>query len=372
MSAAVRPLSVLFLNPMGPGEWGGVERWFFDLACGLRDRGHVATAAGRPDSEWSQRADDAGMAVCRVPLRSDFSFPQARTLSRFMRQHGVDVVVTKLHRGIRAGGFAARFAGRPPVVAIMGLVETKRGLHYRMTYRLFLDRVITLSEAMRAEIAARGGLDPDHVAILPQGIRTEAFRVPPGTREAARAALGIAADVPVALGIGRLHTQKRFDLLLTAFAQVVRDLPTARLLIVGEGRLRGDIEAHRAHLGLERQATLLGFRRDIPELMAAADVLVLSSDDEGVPVVALEAMAAGRPVVSTRVGSIEAAVVEGRTGLLVPRGDTAALAVALRSVLAAPDRGASMGAAGRVRAVERFGLERCIADTERYLLSLRR
>jgi len=365
-------MSLLVLDPVGGEGWGGVERWLWDVSTGLRDRGHLVTMAGRPGSAFTRRAEEGDFPVCEVPLRGDFHLRQTWRLARFMRLHGVDVVATKLHRGMRVAGFAGLLAGRPPVVAFMGLVETRAGLRYRLTYDLFLDRVVTLSETMRAQIAAIGRLDPARVAIIPQGIRTEVFAVPPGTREAARAELGLAPNAPVALGIGRLHLQKRFDLLLAAFAEVVRELPDARLVIAGEGRLRADIERHRTRLGLEASVSLLGFRRDAPRLMAAADVLVMSSDDEGIPVVALEAMAAGRPVVATRVGSMEAAVVDGTTGLVVEKGDVKGLANAMRTVLGAPDRGAAMGAAGRERAVARFHVERCLAETERFLLSLRR
>jgi glycosyltransferase involved in cell wall biosynthesis len=363
-------MSLLLLDPVGGDGWGGVERWMTDLGRGLVARGHRVCAAGKPDSIWTRRAAEAGFPACAVPLRSDFGPRQAMTLARFMRREGVDVVATKLHRGIRAAGFAARFAGRPPVVAIMGLVETSPKLRHRWTYRLFLDRVITLTEQMAAQIAEVGGFDRSRVAVIPQGIRVEAFDVPPGTREAARAELGLEPNAPVAVGIGRLHEQKRYDLMLDAFSRVVADAPSARLLIVGTGALEESIRAARRRLGLDERVHLLGFRSDVPRILAAADVLVMSSDDEGVPVVALEAMAAGRPVVATRVGSMEAAVEQGRTGVLVARGDPAALADALRAVLLSRDRGAAMGAAARARVVERFRVEQCVADTERFLLSI--
>jgi glycosyltransferase involved in cell wall biosynthesis len=365
-------MSVLFLDPVGGDGWGGVERWMIDLGRGLVARGHRVCAAGKPDSVWTRRAEGAGFPTCAVALRSDFAPEQTRTLARFMRGHGVDVVATKLHRGIRAAGFAARFAGRPPVVAIMGLVETTRGLRYRLTYRMFLDRVITLTDEMAAEIADRGGFDRSRVAVVPQGIRVEAFDVPAGTRAAVRAELGVDADAPVAVGIGRLHEQKRYDLMLDAFARVVAAAPSARLWIVGTGSLEDEIVAERARRGLDAHVKLLGFRADVPRILAAADVLVMSSDDEGVPVVALEAMAAGRPVVATRVGSIDAAVAPGVTGVLVEKGDPAALADAMRSVLLSKDRGSAMGSAARARVVERFRIEKCVADTEKFLLSIRR
>ncbi len=349
-----------------------MERWFLDLAEGLRARGHAVAAAGRPGGPWVRRCAEAGFATCELPLRSDFGPSQTRRLARFLRAHRVDVIATKLHRGIRTAGFASIFAGRPAVVAFMGLVETRPGLRYRWTYRHLLDRVVTLSEPMRREIAEIGGIDPAKVEIVPQGIRVGAFDVPAGTRERVRAALDVAEDAPVAVAIGRMQPQKRFDRLLDAWAVVVRELPRARLWIVGEGPLSGTVERRRAELGLGGSVALLGFRRDVADVFAGADCLAMSSDDEGIPVVAMEAMAAGRPVVSTDVGSIAAAVEDGRTGLLVPREEVAGLAAALVRVLGDPAAARAMGAAGRAKAVERFGIDRCVEDTERLFLSLTR
>jgi glycosyltransferase involved in cell wall biosynthesis len=365
-------MSVLFLDPVGGDGWGGVETWLMDVALGLAARGHDVCAAGRPGSMWTKRAGEAGFPVLEIAMRSDFAPGQAAALSRYMRERKVDVVATKLDRGIRIAGFAARFAGRPPVVAFMGLVETTPGLRHRLTYRMFLDRVVTLTDRMATEIASRGGFDRSRVAVIPQGIRVDDYLPEPGAREAVRAELGIDAAAPVAIGIGRLHRQKRFDVMLDAFARVAAAAPSARLLIAGTGSLEGEIAAERARRGLEANVLMLGFRRDTRRLLAAADVLVMSSDDEGVPVVALEAMAAGRPVVATRVGSMDAAVESGRTGVLVEKGDPAALGEAIRSVLLAPDRGAAMGAAARAHVVERFRVEKCVVDTERLFQSIRR
>lgn len=362
-------ISLLVLNPVGSDGWGGVERWLADLAVGMRERGHRVSIVGRPGSLWTRRARDAGFPLCEVPLRADFHLGQARKLSRFMSKEGVEVVATKLHRGIRAAGFASKFAGNPPVVAFMGLVETRPGLRYRLTYELFLDRIVTLSDAMRNEIAVEGAVDPSRIEIIPQGIRMQRFEAPAGTRETVRAELGVAGDAPVALAVGRLHLQKRFDHLLDTWQDVVAKLPEARLFIAGEGRLLGEIEARRRSLGLEGSVTMLGFRADVPNLLAAADCLVMSSDDEGVPVVALEAMAAGRAVVATEVGSIAAAVETGHTGLLVPRQNRAALGSALTSVLGDPQLCREMGRRGRARVVDRFQLEHCLDETERFLVA---
>jgi glycosyltransferase involved in cell wall biosynthesis len=362
---------MLIVNPMGADGWGGVERWFMDVALGLRERGHHITSAGRPDSVWLQRSRDVGFPSLEVPMRSDFHLGRARRLAAFMQEHRVDVVATKLHRGIRVSGLAARLAGRPPVVAFMGLVESKPGLKYRMTYRLFMDAVVTLSRRMREQIIDAGSLDPGTVRAIPYGVVPEKYVAPAGKREQTRAELGLPADAPVALAIGRLNDQKRFDLLLECFAEVRKDVPDAHLVIAGTGKLQPRLTDQRDRLGLQDCAHLVGFRRDVPGLLAAADTLVMSSDDEGLPMVVLESMAAARPAVTTTVGSIDEQIVEGETGYMVARRDMAALRERLSHMLGDLDRARAMGEAARRRVEEHFPLDLCVRRTEAYLSELR-
>lgn len=365
------PLSVLMVNPMGSDGWGGVERWLMDVALGLRERGHRVSSAGRPGSLWLQRCEDAQLPCLPVPLRADFHLGQARKLSRFMLEHGVDVVATKLHRGIRAAGFAAKLAGAPPVVAFMGLVETRPGLRYRLTYELFLDGVVTLSQRMREEIIGKGALDPAGVHAIPYGVRPERYESPPERRAQVRAELGLPLDAPVALAIGRLNDQKRFDLLLDCFREVRREVPDAHLVIAGTGKLQARLTDQRDRLGLQSCAHLVGFRRDVSALLAASDALVMSSDDEGLPMVVLEAMAASRAVVATAVGSIDEQVVEGVTGFLVPRRDVPALRLRVVDVLRDRELAVRMGQAARERVLREFPLSLCVQRTEECLTALR-
>ncbi len=366
------PLSLLVVNPMGGEGWGGVERWLVDLCRGLRERGHAVTMAGRPDSAWILRTAESGFDTITVPLRSDFHLGQARKLSQAIKERGIDVIATKLHRGIRASGFAAKFAGSPPVVAFMGLVEAKPGLRYRMTYDMFLDGVVTLTEDMRQKIVAAGALDADTVRAIPYGVIVDDYRVPDGTGAAVRDELGLPADAPVALAIGRLNEQKRYDLLLEAFCEVRKRLPKARLVIAGTGSLMQALVAKRDGLGLGGAADLIGFRRDVAQLLAAADTMVMSSDIEGLPMVILEAMASARPVVATTVGSIAEQVVPGETGELLPRRDVPALTDALTRMLSDRGRAAAMGQAARRRVEQIYPLDLCVRRTEAYLASLRR
>jgi len=353
---------------MGADGWGGVERWFLDTAEGLRARGHRVLSAGRPGSLWVERSRKAGFETRETPLHGDFPWREARALARWMRGERVDLLATKLHRGIRAGGLAARLAGGVPVVAFMGLVEVRRGWRFALTYRLFLDRILTLAPGMRREILEIGRFPPEMVEAIPYGVVPSAYETPPEVAARARAGLGALPGETLLVAAGRLHEQKRFDVLLEAFRSVLRGAPAARLAIVGTGKLRGALEEQARALEVAGRVTFAGFRTDMPAVLAAADLFVMSSDDEGLPMVVLEAMASGLPVVATEVGALRDLVEEGVHGRLVPPRDPGALAAAVAAMLRDRERLRAMGAAARERIREQYPLERCLDRTEAFLL----
>ena len=361
-------MTVMILNPMGTDGWGGAERWFMDAALGLRARGHRVLSVGRPGSAWSLRCVEAGIPTRTTEMRGDLPFNEARAVAFWAREERVDVLLTKLHKGIRISGLAAKFLKRVPVVAFMGLVEVKRGLRYRLTYALFLDRVLTLTPRMKQGILAVGGVPGERIGVVASGVDPAAYEVPAPLREEARLSLGASPGEPLVVAMGRLHEQKRMDLLLDAFARVLPRVPAARLAVVGIGSLREELEAKARALGVAGRVSFPGFRADIAPVLAAGDLFALSSDDEGLPYVVLEAMAAGRAVAATEVGSVGDLVVNGVTGRLVPRGDAPALAAAMAGLLLDDAARARMGAAGRERARTVFPLERSIAGTEEFLL----
>jgi glycosyltransferase involved in cell wall biosynthesis len=171
-------------------------------------------------------------------------------------------------------------------------------------------------------------------------------------------------DVPLVGSVGRLHPQKDFATLLAAIAQVRKRIPTVRLLLVGDGELRDELESQSRSLGLSEIVTFAGSRTDVPEILAAVDVFTLSSLWEGMSNAALEAMAAGLPVVATAVGGTPEVVVDEVTGLLVPPHDPTSLAGALTTLLREPALRRRMGQAGRERVQEQFSVERMVCRTE--------
>ena len=195
---------------------------------------------------------------------------------------------------------------------------------------LFCHRVVAISEEIGTMLRDEIGVAASKIEVVRAGINLAIFNAADeNVRAQARRDLLLDERDQVIVIIARLSPEKNHKLLLQAFCDVAHRLSRAKLLIVGEGTEQNVIEKEIERLGLCEQVHMLGVRRDVPRILAASDVFVLASDREGLPIAALEAMAAGKPVVATRVGDLASIVQDGTTGYLVPPGDAAALATAL-------------------------------------------
>jgi L-malate glycosyltransferase len=254
-------------------------------------------------------------------------------------------------------GAVGRWLGRRTLPVLF----TEHGRHFpdvprrrRMVANRFLlgrcDRVVGVGQAVRRALIENEGIAADRVGVVYNGIPLERFEEPPGTRAAVRAELGIEPDVFVAILVGRLDYLKDHATAIRAWHEVARERPDAVLLLVGEGPERAGIEAEIQSLGLGNRVRLLGLRTDVPRLLAAADVGLLTSISEGIPLTLIEAMATGLPVVSTDVGGVREIVVEDETGLLAPAGNHEELARHLIALASDPDRRTALGRQGKKRA----------------------
>lgn len=259
-------------------------------------------------------------------------------LWRLMRRLRAAIVHTHTSKAGFVGRLAARLAGVPAVIHQphghifygyydAGLTTLYIGLE-RLAAR-WTDRIITLTERGTEEHLARGIGRRAQYRTVPSGVSTAALRAAAPPRSVARARLGIPAAAFVVLGLGRLVPVKGFDVLVAALPTLAAAVPSARLVLVGEGPERGALEAQATALGVRARLSVLGATPDVAACLAAADVLAAPSRNEGMGRVLVEAMALGLPVVGAEVGGIPAVVADGETGRLVPPGDAAALAEAL-------------------------------------------
>jgi glycosyltransferase involved in cell wall biosynthesis len=176
--------------------------------------------------------------------------------------------------------------------------------------------------------------------------------------------LGWAGRGPLVIAVGRLEPEKRYDLLVRAIGSLLARFPSMRCLLVGDGRCRAELAALADSLDIAHAVKLAGARDDVPDLLGAADTFVLSSSREGLPVSLLEAMAAGKAIVSTAVGGIPETIRDRENGLLVPPEDVGALAGAIGAIAADPSLGAALGRAARADAARDYAIERVVGRIE--------
>jgi glycosyltransferase involved in cell wall biosynthesis len=231
---------------------------------------------------------------------------------------------------------------------------------YRLTNGL-VDQMTIVSEAAAERYVAEGIVPRTLLRVVPNGVDSERFRVVPGdVRERLRRSMAL-EGMFVWIAVGRFETPKDYPTMLRAFARVRKQHPEAVLVLVGQGTLQGDTEALARELNLTDRVRFLGGRADVPELMSAADGYVMSSAWEGMPVVLLEAGAAGLPVVASAVGGNKEVVREQESGFLVPPANPDALAQAMLRLSTMPEnQRRAMGEQGRQHVRSHYGLGRMV------------
>lgn len=348
--------------------WGGGEEWMLSAATGLASRSHDVTLLGRPRSAIVKRARAAGLSVVETPFCCDADALSFLRTLRLCRKRDVQAVVLNMDRVLRVAGTAARVAGVRVVLPRRGSeFPLKRGPLYRWSYRRIATGVIVNSLATERTLCRDLPWRPaGRIRVLPNGVDVERFeRTRP--RSETRRALDLSEDEPVLIAVGELTTRKDPDALLDALSRLRTRGLRPWLLFAGEGAERPRLQRRAEELGLADRVRWLGFRTDVPDLLAAADLLVHAARVEGFGYAVAEAMAAGLPVVATNASSLPEIVVDGETGLLFPPGDADALAAAIEIYLTTPARGARDGARGRGRVHAEFSRSRRLEELEALL-----
>jgi L-malate glycosyltransferase len=367
------PLRVVFL--IGTLDVGGTERQLVELASRLDRRRfrpviYCLVAPGPLAEEARRRGIDVQSAHLRK-LRP-WSHPVRfwRQLLRIypdLRAAKPDILHAFLFHAYTIGAVLSRFL-RPKA-----FISSRRSLgHFKANNRAalllerltnrFADVVIANSEAVRVDVIAQERLAPARVIVIHNGVD-----IPGAGRDvlAVRRDLNVRADALVVAVIANFIAYKGHDCFLEAWRGVQDVVPGAVAVLVGDGPTRQRIESLAAEMQLTGTLRFLGSRTDVEALLAAVDLVVHPSQQEGFSNAILEAMAAGRPVIATAVGGNVEAVIDESTGLLVPSDDPTALTIAMRRLLSRPDERRRLGLAGRQRAEQSFGMDRMTRAYER-------
>lgn len=339
---------------------GGAEVLARSIALGLRERIHFSFVCLDELGEIGEQLREEGFQVTVLGRRGGLDLGCGRRLRAVLQRHQADIVhahqYTPFFYATLARGLGKRFP----------ILFTEHGRHFpdspsrkrRLYNRICLrrcDRIVGVGQAVEHALVSNEGIPSRRVEVIYNGVPLVRFsRTPPGVRSEVRQELSLVTDEFVVVQIARLDYLKDHRTAIDAMARLVARVPGARLLLVGDGPERSGIEHEIDRLGLGHIVRLLGVRRDVERLLAAADALLLTSISEGIPVTLIEGMAARLPVVSTDVGGVAEVVRDGETGFLAPAHDGSGLADALQRLAADATLRVVMGRLGAERAEQLF------------------
>ncbi len=362
---------------------GGPSLHVVHLAVGLRPLGYeTLLVVGREGPregnllDWAE-AQGAACVQLRGLGREIHPLSDSRSLVevyRLMRRFRPAIVHTHTAKAGLLGRLAARFAGVPVRVhtfhghvlrGYFGPLRSRafRALEARLARRS--SALVAVSEAVKRDLVELRVAAPAHIRVIPLGLDLEPLAAGPLPRGALRRAAGVADATPLVGCVGRLAAIKDLGTFLEAAARIHHARPEVRFALVGDGEERALLEARCTGLGLAGAVCFHGWRQDMAAVYGDLDVVVNSSRNEGTPVALIEALAAGRPVVATRVGGTPDLLGEGERGFLVPPRDPEALARAVLGVLSDAPEAGRRAAAGRAYVLARHTRQRLVQDVDR-------
>ena len=345
--------------------WRGGQNQVLLTVNGMTEAGHDATLLAHENGELRRRAGE-GLRFIGFSPRSEFDIQAGWQLAGILRAREPDVIHAHDPMAVSLAAMAMQMRGastpRPLVVA-------SRRVDFHLKHHAFsrwkyghVDVFIAASRTIAA-ILEQDGIAPDRIAVVHDGVNIGYIDKQPTVD--AHAAFWLPHSAPLIGNVAALAPHKGQRHLIDAMPLVIREMPDARLLIIGDGELREALQEQIHTHGLERHVTLTGFRDDALGLIRSLDLFVMSSVTEGLGSSILEAMACERAVIGTRAGGIPEAIDDGVTGLLVPPRDDAAMAAAIIGLLRDQPRRHQMGAAGRARVVTEFSVETLVLGTLR-------
>ena len=353
----------------------GAENQVFQLATCLKQRGWEPVIISLiPPRAWVRDLEELGIPVISLGMKGVQSVPRAWVqLIGFLRYFRPDVVHAHMFHANLLARLARLVALVPvlvctahstyeaPAQASQPRERTWREWAYRLTDPL-CDLTTQVSQSGLERYVKVKAVPRKKIRVVPNGVDTDCFRPDPGTRRELRKELGWEHRF-VWISVGRFEAPKNHRTLIEALALLEQE--TGLLVLIGDGNMRNEIEELTFTLGITSRVCFLGVRKDIPQLMNAADAYVMSSRWEGLPMSLLEAQACGLPVVATNVGGVPEIVRNGITGVLTPAGNPLALASAMRTLMeASPASRKAMGLAARQRVLNQFSLEQVVSQWE--------
>jgi glycosyltransferase involved in cell wall biosynthesis len=339
---------------------GGAERVVAGLATALQAAGahNVVFLPANGEGWLARELEGSGVAIERFTIDRPLSPSCARGLVEAFRRHRIDVAHSHEFSMALYGAWASWRSGVPHVITMHGSRYYNDRLRRRVAMRMAIavsDQIVAVSDALAEAISRDLQVRRASIAVLLNGVRHEE-----PARITLRDELRLAPGDRLLVAVGNLYPVKGHIHAVDALARLADRHPGVHLAISGRGELEGELRARAREHRLAHRVHLLGLRSDIPAVLAAADMFVLPSLSEGLPLALLEAMFAACPIVATDVGQVRAALDNGAAGVLVAPGDAGALAAALDRLLSDPGEARRLGSAAALHAAGEYDLSRMV------------
>ena len=334
-------------------EFGGGERVFLQLTAGLRDCFEIFIAS-MPGGIFEYELKQLGIKFYPVEMSKRFSLKPIRRIKAIIRNNKIDLVHSQGARADFFARIAGRLAGVPHIFCTIAMpVEGfDVGLLQKKAYRFmdqlterYVKRFIVVSDSLKQMLMERRGIPAHQVVRIYNGIELSEYH-PDDSGESfksIRKEYNVGEDVFLIGAVRRMVWQKGFEFFIKAVPEIVRVIPEAKFLLIGDGPLRQRLEALSEELRVRDNLIFTGFRSDIKEILSAIDILVIPSLLEGFPMITLEAMAMAKPIVATNIDGITEQITDGVNGILVPPKNPSALAKAVIRVLNHKELARTMG-----------------------------
>ncbi len=344
---------------------GGQEYRVLEEAQGMEKRGHTVVVAAPYGSRLAALAEQRGLQVRTTTSGKRGWITLIPSYLRILKHCEIDVVNTHGSLDSWTAAIAGRISSRRPIIVRTRHKSTpvSRTWRHRLLYGKLPHVVTTTGEVVRQELMTRNRLSPSRVISIPTGVDLERFH-PQLPDASLRKSLGLASQGPLVGAVTFLRPEKGMMVLIEAVGSLKRRFSTVECVIIGDGGERPALLDRIRELGLEDCVHLVGFREDVPSLLAILDVVVIPSFEEGIPQSLTQALAMERPVVASAVGGVPEVVQDGLSGLLVPPGDPEILAEKIACILHDPIAANRMGKVGRQVIQERYSMEHMLTQTE--------
>ena len=355
-----RLLKILHIDP--EKNWGGGEAQVVGLLENLSQRGHRNDLATPADGQLFRRSIPR---VRKIPLsvRNDLDVRGVPALRRLIRQERYDIVHLHTKRAHALSLWLPRGEHRPKYIVTRRMdYPESNNCYTRYLYNRRVDGVVAISRSV-LDCLSEAGVNRRSIRLIYSGIDPMPYT---GLQSDAHGA----TDSAVVAMLAVLQERKGHRFLLDAARMLKGRGRKIRYVFAGDGSLKTQLQTLVQTLGLQEEVSFVGFVKDVPKFLSSIDVLVLPSLYEGLGVAALEGMAAGKPVVATRVGGLAESIVDGETGFLVPPEDGAALADAIDRLVADPSMARAMGRKGSARVLSNFTIEQMASQNEAYYYAL--